>query len=91
MRVAEVIFQNGECLSRSTEHPLVDLSIKATNLIIICIADIPKIGFETNSKFKKEKYSYWSRTISMTATSLKAVVGIFNILTLTNTTNPILL
>ena len=55
--------------SKSTVHPLVDLNRSTANLITLGLADVPKIIFETNFKFKKAKYSYRSRTISMTATS----------------------
>ena len=36
---------------------------------IIGIADVHKIDFETDLMFKKAKYSYRTRTISMTAAS----------------------
>ena len=54
---------------RSTENQLVDLSKSTAEFKIIGIADVHKIGFETNLMFKKAKYNYRPRTISMTAAS----------------------
>ena len=55
VRIEEVEVLHCECLSRSTVDPLVDLSRTTASLIIIGIADVPKIGFEIDSMFKKSK------------------------------------
>ena len=62
-------------MSRSTEHQLVDLSKSTAEFKIIGIADVHKIDFETNLMFKKAKYSYRTRTISMTAASSKPTLS----------------
>ena len=52
MRKEEVMFLNFECLSRSTEHQLVDLSNSTDEFNIIGKADVPKIDFNTNFRIK---------------------------------------
>jgi hypothetical protein len=63
----------------STEHQLVDLSKSIAELKIIGIAGVPKIVFETNSMVKRAKYSYRTRTISMTAASSKKPLAYGNL------------
>ena len=56
-------------------HLLVDLNRSTVHLIILGIADVPPIGFETDFMIKKAKYSYRMRTISMTQPELLAARG----------------